>query len=537
MIPDVRKVKTLGRLLLKLETRSRTGSGRKLIFLVISYLIPGIFLPWLLSKQNTDPTGFEFTFITFLFYSLILSFTIITELDNLIISGSEAEIISSLPVDNGILVNAKMYVITRYIAFLSMPLLLPGSFFYYTIMRSLPRALVYIVSGYMLSFFVINILVLVYSAALRMFRSRNIGSYTLMFQLILILALIFGYQFISFGISGRSGSNISSYVNILKTKGIIDFFPQSWFAFLNTRSNYVPDLALIMKLLLPLVIFFASYYSLKMYLMENYPIIRDKFMSSGVIELDPGAGKSGFFLLRLTSDLIRNFYLRNNMERSSYGLIKSLYRKDKAVRLAILPMIIIPVGLAVFALITDQLPPPFTRSYFALKPVFHISIILCLLVVLNTAIIGVRVTNYPGVSWIYDAYPVTSRKHFKNGFRKFFVIFLLIPVCAVLGFILIFKIPYDQVIIHILFIFVAANLYNSIYNLAVKTLPFTRENTIINSLQRMTSIIYPILFGIIVIIIQFFSYKSMLTAIIAIIAFITVNFWINYFGFVRDKHS
>ena len=537
MIPDVKKARILGRLLLKLETRSRTGSGRKLIFLIISYLIPGIFLPWILARQNTDPTGFEYTFLTFLFYSLILSFTIITELDNLIISRSEAEITAALPVNNSTLVNAKMYVITRYIALLSLPLLLPGSIFYYTIMKSIPRAIGYIISGYMLSFFVINILVLLYSAALRLFRSKNIGSYTLIFQLFLILILIFGYQFISYGLTGRNGSNISSYINILKTKGIIDFFPQSWFAFLNTRNNYIPDPGLIMKLLLPLVIFYASYYSLKMYLMENYSFIKDKFMNAGIIDFNSAPGKPRFFVFQMISDLIWNLYLRNNLERSSYGLIKSLYLKDKAVRLAVLPMIIIPLGLAVFALITDQLPAPFTRNYFALKPVFHISIILCVLVVLNTAIIGVRVTNYPGVSWVYDAYPVSSRKHFKNGFRKFFVVYLLVPVCALLGFVFIFKIPFDQVIIHTLFIFSAANLYNSIYNLTVKALPFTKENTMINSLHRMTSILYPFLFGIVVIAIQLYSYKSMLTAIIAIFAFITINFWINYFGFVRIKHS
>lgn len=537
MMPDAGKVKSLGRLLLKLETRSRTGSGRKLIFLIISYLIPGIFLPWLLAKQNTDPTGFEYTFLTFLIYTLILSFTVITELDNLVISRSEAEIITSLPVGNDTLIGAKMYVIARYILFLALPLLVPGSVFYYTIMRSFPRALLYIVSGYMLSFFIINILVLLYSAALRLFKSRNIGSYTLMFQILLILMLIFGYQFISYGITGRTGSSISSYINMLETKGIIDYFPQSWFAFLNTRNNYIPDLGLIMKLLLPLVIFTASYYSLKMYLVENYPYIRDKFMNAGTLEYNSRSGKPRFFVFQLISDIIQNLYLRNNMERSSYGLIRSLYLKDKAVRLAVLPMIIIPVGLAIFALITDQLPAPFTRNYFALKPVFHISIILCVLVVLNTAIIGVRVTNYPGVSWIYDSYPVTSRKHFKNGFRKFFVVFLLIPVCLAIGIIFIFKIPLDQAIVHTLFIFAAANLYNSIYNLLVKALPFTKENTMVNSLHRMTSILYPFLFGVIILVIQFYSYKSILTAIIAIIAFITVNFWFNFFGFVRDRSS
>src|SRR4030095_16383151 len=398
------KVRTLGKLLLKLETRSKTGSSRKLYLLNLSYLIPGIFLPWLLVKQNTDPTGFQFSFLTFLFFSLILSFTIISELDNFIISKSEADIISSMPVEDRVLVSAKMYMIWRYIVFLSAPLLLPGSFFYYKLMKSFPRAFLYIACGLMLSFFIVYCLTLLYSIALKVFRSKNLGTYTLMFQLVMILAMIFGYQFVSYGITGRS-SSLSSYMLAFQNNRIIDYFPQSWYAFLASKNHYVLDIQFILKLFLPLFICLMSYFSLKMYLVQNYSYIREKFQNSRIIEGAAIGGKQRFLIFRMLSGFIQNVYLRNNLERSSYGLIRSLFRTDKTVRLAILPMIIIPIGLALFALVTNQLPEPFGRNYFVIKPVFHISILLCILVVLNTAMLGIKVTNYPGVSWIYGAYP------------------------------------------------------------------------------------------------------------------------------------
>ncbi|MCC7159779.1 MAG: hypothetical protein IT281_09590, partial [Ignavibacteria bacterium] len=343
------KIRVLGRLMLKLETRSKSGSLRKLVLLNISYLIPGFFLPWLLMKQNTDATGFEFSFLTYLFYSLILSFTIITELDNLIISKTEAEIFSSMPVDDRLMVNAKMYMMLRYLAFLSLPLLLPGSIFYYSIMRSFPRAIMYLLAGFMLFLFILNIMALLYSIALKVLRAGKISTYTLAFQMIMILVMIMGYQFVSYGITGRAGSSISTYVNVLKTKGIIDLFPQAWYAFLTTRNNYVFEWGLIFKILLPVTICFMSYYSLKLYLMESYSAIREKYLNARIIEVRQSKGK-GFYIFRLVSDFINEIYLRNNLERSSFGLMRALYKKDKTVRLAILPMIIIPVGLAVFAL-------------------------------------------------------------------------------------------------------------------------------------------------------------------------------------------
>src|SRR5436190_23201847 len=114
---DVRKIKTLGKLLFKLETRSKNGSNRKLLFTMVSYMVPGLFLPLLLLKQNSDPTGYEFTFLSYLLYSLIFAFTITTELDNQVISKAEIDIFTSMPVDDELIIRAKLYVILRYVFF------------------------------------------------------------------------------------------------------------------------------------------------------------------------------------------------------------------------------------------------------------------------------------------------------------------------------------------------------------------------------------------------------------------------------------
>lgn len=535
---DIRKVRILGSLLLKLETRSKTGSNKKLLLLNISYLIPGIFLPWLLLKQNSDPTGFEFTFITYLFYSLILAFTVITEMDNIIISKSETELLTAMPISDKLLARAKIYMLSRYTIFLTLPLLIPGSLYYYLLSNSFSRSFLYLVSGFMMCYLTVNIITFLYSTALRIFRSHNLSTYTLFFQLVMVLAMILGYQFISFGITGRPGSGATGYLNMLKAKGILDYFPQAWYALIPAKNNFEPGITLMLKLILPVFICYMSYYTLRIYLTENYAFIREKFLTSKYFSVNEARDKKGIFPFSLLREFIQNVYLRNNLERSSFGLIRALYKTDKTVKLSIVPMIIIPLGLAIFALMTNQLPAPFAKNYFELKPVFHISILLCVLVVVNTSLLGVRITNYPGVSWVYDAYPLSSRRHFKNGFRKFFTVYMIIPACLLVGIVFLIKIPADQVIVHTIFIFASANLYNTIFNLISRSLPFTKENTLINSLQRMTSILFPFLFGIVIIILQLFVYRSMLSAIIAIIGLVTVTFWLNYFGFVKEKrHS
>lgn len=162
---------------------------------------------------------------------------------------------------------------------------------------------------------------------------------------------------------------------------------------------------------------------------------------------------------------------------------------------------------------------------------------LSLLVVINTSNIGMKVTNNPGASWIYESYPIDDKKRFKNGIRKFYIVYLLLPVSIVIGIIFTFTMPLWQAGLHALFIFTAANLYNSIYNLLGRVLPFTKENSLLNSVQKLSNMVFPFLFGTVIVLVQIFSYKSIPSAIIAVLIIMTLNFWLNFFGFVHVKVS
>lgn len=532
---DVRKIKTLGRLLFKLETRSRSGSKRKMAFLMISYLLPGCFLPLLLIKQNTDPTGFVFTFLTYLFYSLVVAFTISGELDNLLITQTEVEIFNAMPIDDRLLVRAKLFMLNRYIMMLAIPLFVPGAVYFYFILKSVPRSIMYFLAGYMLCYFTVSILLFLYAGAIKIFKARKLNVYTLIFQLFLVLIMIIGYQLISYGITGKQSASAVNYLHLIQKNSIIDFFPASWYAFLPSRSHYAPSFSLLFKFILPFVICYLSYLSLRMYLEENLGIIKEKIAYAGFrqeVISDGSRGNSFFAGIR---NLINSVYLRNSTERSAYALMSSMFRQDKAMKLNVIPMIIIPSGLAIFALLTNQLPQPFGKMFFELKPVFHISILISVLVVLNTSIVGMKITNNPGASWIYQSYPMDSKKRFKNGIRKFFIIYLLVPLCIVLAIIFSFSMPLWQALLHTLFIFAAANLYNSMYNLLSRVLPFSKENTLLNSVHKLSGMVFPFIYGTIIVFVQMFVYNSVPSSIIALLIIITLNFWLNFFGFVHLK--
>lgn len=532
---DLRKVKILGKLLFKLETRTRTGSIRKIVILMFSYLIPGWFLPFLLFKQNTDPTGYEYVFLTYLFFTVILSFTIISELDNIIITRSESEIFSILPLEEATIVNAKMYVIIRYLALLAVPLLLPGSFYYFFIVKSFQRVLLYYLSGFILSLFIVNLIMLIYCIALMNFKLKRLSTYTYIFQVLLIFFLVVGYQFVSYSLTGKFSPSSLSYFVVIQKNGILQYFPQAWYGLIPVSRNVTADYRLLIKATLPLVLTYLSYLSLKMYLSENYGTIRERFMHSKIFFED---AQSENYIIRgngLWGKFIDKIYIKNPVEQSSYTWLKNFFKRDKAVKLNLLLMIMIPSGLAVFALVTGQLPPPFGNDFFGQPDAFHISIPISVLVVITTAMLGIKITSNPSASWVYDAYPIESRKRFKNGVRKFFVIYLLLPVCLLLFIIFWITMPFLQAAVCTIFIFSVSNLYNTLSHSISKALPFTKENTLINSGQRIFSMVLAVVFGIPVIALQFFVYRTILDAFAASAGLITITYWVNYFVFCRSK--
>jgi hypothetical protein len=518
---DFYKIKSMGRMLLKLEMKSSDGSFKKLILLYISFLIPGIFIPLLIKLQN--PLLPEYSFITFLLFSTLVAFTVINDLDNLIISKTEAEIVSSIPVSNYVIAHAKAYMLRRYIAYLSLPLLIPGAVIHYLISHSLFFSFSYLISGYLLFLYITVIISIVYTFIIIRFNPTYTGRARLVFQLLIVLFLILGYQFISYSITGDLKT--SGVVIWLKTGGFIDFFPQTWFAFLTYDNNYIINIPLLAKIILPFVIVILGHMSLTGYLEVNFPILREKFL------LSQSADKSGYIgrkniIGRLVSDLIHKIYIRNNPERAFFGLMTSVYKHDKQIKSTMLPMIIIPAGLALFGFITDQLPDPIDGGYLESRPVFHISILLCVIVVLNTVILGTRTTNHPEASWIYRTLPLNNGS-FINGIRKFYVIYFIVPCCLLVSVLLIFKIRCDHVMIHSLFIFASANIYNSLFFLFSKQLPFTEENSLINSIHRMAALFYPFAYGILITILQIIVYKNLSTLVTAIIFIFMITYVLN----------
>lgn len=528
-------VKTLGRFLLKLETRSANGSYSKLILLLTVQIIPGMFIPFLLYKQTADTSGFQFTLLTFTFYSLIILFNIVSQLDNLVLNQNEAELYTNILIDNTLISKAKIYFLNRYIFLLSLPLLLSGNIFYYQMTKSILRSVVYFGSGLMFFLFLSSITLFIYSLLLRNLK-RKISAYTLLFQIVLILTMVLSYQFISYSLSGKSGSSLTEYITFLQKNSLLNFLPPAWFAFLCDRSNYPFGIGLLGKIILPVVVTFMSIFTLKLYLRDNISLIKERVLNfSDRIEpstndnfKSPPAERAG------KKSFLTEYYLKDNNELAAYGLMKNLYRSDKSVKLNFLPLMLIPVGLALFGLLTNQLQSPFASSYFGTKPVFHIALLITILVVLNTSLAGSKLSNQFKAAWIYDSVPL-NKKRFINGVRKYYVLNFIIPLYVFLLLMFFISMNPLQALLHASFMFSATLVFTSVSFMLYKALPFSKDYSTVNSLNRITAMIFPLLVGIIITFSQNWMYKEIIYVTIFIFVAMVISLFVNYFYLRQSK--
>src|ERR1051325_2581616 len=180
------KIRTLGKMLFRLETRSSDGSTKKLIYLLLTYLIPGMFISFLILKQSQDSTGFQFAFLTYLLFTVLILFTLTTEFDNLLMSKTESDVLTNLPLTGDMISLAKVkYVFPRYLFFLTVPLLLPSSFYYYIIVKSLPLTITYYIHGYLICMFFSAIVLLLYSILIKNLNIKRSSLFTILFQILL----------------------------------------------------------------------------------------------------------------------------------------------------------------------------------------------------------------------------------------------------------------------------------------------------------------------------------------------------------------
>jgi len=313
-----------------------------------------------------------------------------------------------------------MYVILRYLFVLSLPLMVPGSIFYYFIAKSLPRAFLYYASGYVMCLFVTNVLLLIYSFVLRNFKAKRLS--TLYLYSSGIVNIFSGYRIpvciLHFCRQAKWWCHFILWGDSEKRAHTI--FPQAWFGFIPVRQNFYFDFRLLVKAILPVFISYFAYLSLKIYLAENYGKIRERVHHSRIFFTESRAISGGFSLANAWNCFIEKFYIRNKIEQSSFTLLKIFFKREKAVKLNILPMIMIPGGIGQYSHYWPNSCCPRFGKWISEKTCFSYFHNAFTLSCNNYINAGNKNYGKPAASWVYDSFSRWIKKKIQKRDKKIF---------------------------------------------------------------------------------------------------------------------
>jgi len=510
--------KILFSLFQKLDYRDKENSGKKkLIGILIAYLFSNSVLSYNFYLTFDERSFMILTLTSNLFLIVLI---VLSDFDNLFLGTKSYELLNTLPVKTTRIFFVKFLSAILFLLLFILAASLPQVIFFFFIDHSLIKTISYFLTNLMFCYFSVSILIFIYIFVLRHFTEKA-GIILTVIQIV-----FFAFVFYSSTLSTRISSEQEGIFNkaSIMDFGLVKYLPQNYFS----NSVYIPFVFVFCMLitcagLFLLPIFISRQYSL---LLQRMNSIKKKRKSFSKINFN-------FSFIR---NFINKYILSNNYERATYNLVKFQLRNSKFLRIKYIPMAFMPVLILVIGIISDLPNLIFFNKYIGENSFFKTaifimspSVTLTLLMTSRILISNTKILDESTVNtrWIFISLPITNGSFIIKGAYKFIYINFLLPVVLVIFTLLSFRADFFTVFINIAFISTAIYFINSVSLLFDKTYPFTLENTKFNSASKFMEIMFAMLLGVILFLLQIFVFQNIIFVLISILIFATVSILLN----------
>ncbi len=509
--------KTLFNLFQKIDYRDKENSGKKkLTGILIAYLVSNTALSFNFYTAFDERSFVILSMTSSLF---LISIIVLNDFDNLFLAGRNYEILNMLPVKSSEFFRAKFLSAILFLLFFILASVIPQVVFFYNIDHNILRAISFVLTIILFSYFATGILIFLYVIILIYFREKAV----LMLNFLQIFFFVF--IFYSSTLSSRAASKISGNLvkhNILNF-GITKYLPQTFF------SNSVYDIFYFLICLLASASVFVLLY---FFISGKYFLILE---NAGSIKKKSTFSKAGM-KFTFINNLIYKYILTNNYEAASYNLIKNQLRNSKFLRIKYIPILFMPLMFVIIGVVSDSRnllffnegvssDSFFKTSILLISPTITMTLMMCSrLLISNSKILDDISSN---TEWIYDSLPVTKRSFIIKGTNKFIYLVFLFPIIILITLLLNLKADFSTVMMNILFIVSGIYFISSVALLFDKTFPFTLESSKFNSASKFIEVFLAMFLGVILFLIQIFVFQNTIFVIISILVFTILSLLLN----------
>lgn len=499
----------------KIDYRDKENSGKKkLTGIIIGYIVSNTVLSFNFYSFFNEKSYIILTLTSNIF---LIGIIVLNEFDTLFLAVKSYDFLITLPLRSRDIFISKFLSALIYLSSFIFACMLPQSIFFYFYEHDVFKTFLYAYVTFMFSFSIIVLLILIYLFILNVFKNKA------HILLNLLQLLFFIFIFYSTTLSSRVKSReLPSVVKFdILSFEFVKYLPQNFYLEAVYNISYAIVCLVIMVLMISVLFIYMS---------GNYQKLLETVLSSGKVRKT--RKKINFSFL---GNFVKKYLLKDNYETASYELVKDQLKNSRFLRLKFIPFALMPLMMVIVGLISGikellffnpSSSNPFLKTdLLMMSPSITMMIIMSSkLLVSSTKILD---DNSSGTLWIYQNLPIPEKRLITKGANKFVFINLIIPVLLFILVSLSIAENFRIVLMNILFVSASVYFMLTVGSLFDKTYPFTLESTKFNSASKLLEILFSMLLGVVIFLIQIFVFQNIIFVILFVAIFFTVSILLN----------
>jgi len=502
--------KKLLSLFIKLDFRDKDKSGnKKIIGLLLTYLLTNFILSF--SNYNGFDE-FSFTVLSFSVNIFFVSFIILNDFDSLFLSKKYYESLITLPVTQNNFFAAKFISASLMIfAFFTVSSVSQLVFFYIS-SESVSKVILFFMASLLFNFTFMGLLLLLYVFIVNKFAEKsNLFVYALQFLFFL---------FVMYSSTASTKAFKLGKKNLLEID-FVQYMPQVLFAKAIYEYWLFPVCLLITA---------AVYFTLYKFMSVNFFELHEKISKVGKKKK-----KALKFRFTFWGEFIRKYILRNNIQQASYELLGAQLRNSRFLRVKYIPMLLFPLIFCLLGVFVtkeflvinaEQKIGSLLQSHLLIfsPSITFMTILSFRMLFSNTKIAD---ENSPNAETVFSILPIKESMQLNLGISKFIYANFYFPLILVMIALLSIRLDMTTILLNLVYISSALYLLNTIFLMFDKRLPFSLDSSKFNSATKFGEVMFNMLLGIIVFIIQIFIFQNVIFVLGTSFLFFGISFLIN----------
>ncbi|MBI5646020.1 MAG: hypothetical protein HY962_03745 [Ignavibacteriae bacterium] len=460
------QVRTLVGVAARINARGRTGRSQygRALSITISYGIASLYLAWTLGRNFHEQA---YVTLSVLVTMYLACYTVISSYSIILLDADERSILQQFPLSGKTIFLSRIFNLFMFSSLLSTPFIMPLAVTYFaktgsfagTALLALILAVVFLwTTGYALALY--NALVLRFSGSSRLLA---------VLQSALVFLLLFFYQ----GLPAFANAN--AWWNSFLSSAWAPLLPSHWFVAvfsLILGKGLLPQEALLSILAASTALLLA------LISRTRFMLLPDMGPGAAADAVSAGPPRAGFSLARYLPMAQRR--------RAGFDLFAALLARDRTLRFNIIPIVMMPVAVAVYGLITGGLRSPFDGALITAASKMHVPVIVFFLFSVRHVEQSLQKAVHPGTVWLLQFFAPADQRGFAGGVRLSVTSRITVPIAVILGCIFTVTMPPLEALAQAAFLVIAGRLQTAALNVRGGSVPFTMIESHIATLQRFT---------------------------------------------------